>query len=186
MGLPVNLAITNSSYFSLDKENPGSVKDVESWTTLRTSVNVPLGYGGTASVDYGVKTKIDFSEGNPEVKYYPAFEAKYNQKLYSHDKFGARMYVRFRNSEGSNQLRFAAGGSYKVDEVLSLYADVHYTLNGLGDGKDGVNRKAGIWVGGDWQLTPKDSVGCEFGQGNIDIKTGKTSFSTNIFYKHNF
>lgn len=144
----VNYYFSTANYVSL---NDKGVSEVESWNTGRIAVSVPVGHGGTASFDAGIKTVANFSEEEPNFNNNLAFEAKYKQNLTNNDKLNARAYLRWRNSEGSNQVRGAIGASYKIDKNFSIYADGHYTVSGICDGKDGVSQKYGGWVGASYK-----------------------------------
>lgn len=185
MGEPIKVKIlgTNSSYVGYKKDK---VNNLENWTTARLSIDVPVLCGGTASLDAGAKTVVDFGEDELKCNVHPAFEAKYKQKFTNNDKLNARAYVRWRNSEGSNQLRLAAGSSYSVNKNLSIYADAHYTVSGIGDGEPGVSKKAGGWVGVDYNV--KSVKGLNIWVEPIQINTDgeKLSYATNAGISYRF
>jgi len=168
MGLPAKLAITNSNYCEYGNS-------IENLVTLRISEDIPLGKGGTLSMDVGGRhnTGRNSHTGKYTTSFDGFFEAKYKQKFTDN----LRGYVRYRNYDKTEQLRLAFGGSVPLNDEWGVYADAHWThktdMNYNPDnGKKPINT-AGFWIGAEYspKSVPGLSVWVEPFQ--INVKTQK-------------
>ena len=184
MGLPAKLSITNSNYFDhgkleeiapgdFNKENMG----LESIVSGRVSMNTSILEGGILSLDLGIDRNQSFGE-NSTSSVSPFTELKYKQNILKYGNFTLRGYGRQRVTGEKIQERVSLGGSYKLNDEISVYADGHYTAK---FGPNSFNHKVGCWFGIDY--SPKWAKGLNIWlepvQINHDLSSGNRTIASN-------
>ena len=130
------------------------------------------------SLGAGVDTqfKPDTNGNGLETSFKPSFEAK---AVYQINKY-LNTQARFREIGDAQQYRVTFGGSYKINDVVSVYAAAHATTKQAKDSPSKTN--FGAWLGTTFNLNKSLSISTEIQQNIVPHQEATLANPNNLLF----